>query len=128
MDFVRQIEYKQDCSTIRKEPLTMKSRPAVLALGSVIAFATANAAPVASTPTFTKDIAPILQAKCQDCHREGAMAPMSLVCYEQTRPWNVKAAIAPMALMKYFRSLRWPTSTLISKIATAPAAVMTFRV
>jgi hypothetical protein len=38
-------------------------------------------------PTFAKDIAPILQAKCQDCHRKGSMAPMSLITYEETRPW-----------------------------------------
>ena len=37
--------------------------------------------------TFTKDIAPILQAKCQNCHRAGQMAPMSLVSYEEVRPW-----------------------------------------
>jgi hypothetical protein len=37
--------------------------------------------------TFTKDIAPILQARCQECHRKGSMAPMSLVTYEETRPW-----------------------------------------
>src|SRR6516164_8341568 len=37
--------------------------------------------------TFSKDIAPILQEKCQVCHREGSMAPMSLITYEQTRPW-----------------------------------------
>src|SRR5580700_158592 len=37
--------------------------------------------------TFAKDVAPILQAKCQNCHREGSMAPMSLVSYEETRPW-----------------------------------------
>jgi len=37
--------------------------------------------------TFAKDIAPILQAKCQECHRTGAMAPMSLISYEETRPW-----------------------------------------
>ncbi|HLH00472.1 MAG TPA: hypothetical protein VKX49_29475 [Bryobacteraceae bacterium] len=39
------------------------------------------------TPTFTKDIVPILQARCQDCHRPNAMAPMSLLTYEETRPW-----------------------------------------
>ena len=39
------------------------------------------------TPTFAKDVAPILQEKCQACHREGSMAPMSLITYEQTRPW-----------------------------------------
>ena len=37
--------------------------------------------------TFTKDVAPILQQKCQDCHRAGSMAPMSLLTYEETRPW-----------------------------------------
>src|SRR5204863_482380 len=37
--------------------------------------------------TFTKDIAPILQEKCQACHRPDSMAPMSLVTYEDVRPW-----------------------------------------
>lgn len=38
-------------------------------------------------PTFAKDVAPILQEKCQECHRKGSMAPMSLVTYEESRPW-----------------------------------------
>jgi hypothetical protein len=37
--------------------------------------------------TFAKDIAPILQEKCQECHRQGTAAPMPLVTYDQTRPW-----------------------------------------
>ena len=37
--------------------------------------------------TFAKDVAPILQEHCQDCHRAGAMAPMSLVTFAETRPW-----------------------------------------
>lgn len=37
--------------------------------------------------TFTKHIAPLFQEKCQACHRAGSMAPMSLVTYEETRPW-----------------------------------------
>src|SRR5713226_2043170 len=41
----------------------------------------------AGQPTFAKHIAPILQAKCQDCHRQGSLAPMSLVTYQETRPW-----------------------------------------
>jgi hypothetical protein len=46
------------------------------------------AAEVAGKPvTFAKDIAPILQEKCQSCHRAGSMAPMSLLTYEQVRPW-----------------------------------------
>jgi hypothetical protein len=39
------------------------------------------------SPTFTKDIAPIFQAKCEACHRADQMAPMSLVTYEDVRPW-----------------------------------------
>ncbi len=39
------------------------------------------------SPTFARDVAPILQASCQGCHREGSIAPMSLVTYEEVRPW-----------------------------------------
>jgi hypothetical protein len=41
----------------------------------------------ADSVTFTKDVAPILQEKCQECHHKGSMAPMSLVTYEEARPW-----------------------------------------
>jgi hypothetical protein len=37
--------------------------------------------------TFAKDVAPIFQAKCEECHRKGTAAPMSLVTYEEVRPW-----------------------------------------
>lgn len=37
--------------------------------------------------TFTKDVAPIFQEKCQACHRMDSIAPMSLVTYEEARPW-----------------------------------------
>ena len=37
--------------------------------------------------TFTKDVLPILQRSCQRCHRPGTGAPMSLLTYEETRPW-----------------------------------------
>src|ERR1041384_4757659 len=47
-----------------------------------------NAAELSAPPaTFAKDVAPIFQEKCQDCHHKGSMAPMSLVTYEETRPW-----------------------------------------
>jgi hypothetical protein len=37
--------------------------------------------------TFNKDVAPILQQHCQSCHRPGGIAPMSLMTYENARPW-----------------------------------------
>jgi len=53
------------------------------ALPALMVAAELNTKPV----TFAKDVAPILQEKCQGCHRAGEMAPMSLVTYEETRPW-----------------------------------------
>jgi hypothetical protein len=41
----------------------------------------------AAEVTFAKDVVPILQEKCQECHRKGTAAPMSLVSYAETRPW-----------------------------------------
>lgn len=47
-----------------------------------------SAAPLApGSVTFSKDVAPILYAKCASCHHPGEMAPMSLVTYKEVRPW-----------------------------------------
>ena len=62
-------------------------------LGAAIAFvalgspATAATSEVPAAPTFTKDIAPIFQAKCEACHRADSMAPMSLKTFAEVRPW-----------------------------------------
>src|SRR5579863_8964591 len=37
--------------------------------------------------TFSKDVAPIFQRACQNCHRPGSIAPMSLITYQEARPW-----------------------------------------
>jgi hypothetical protein len=61
-----------------------------LALGSVLllpAAALAAGPGAGGTPTFTRDIAPIFQNKCESCHRTDSMAPMPLVTYEDARPW-----------------------------------------
>jgi hypothetical protein len=45
-------------------------------------------AAMSSAPvTFSKDVAPILQKACQNCHHPGAIAPMSLLTYQDARPW-----------------------------------------
>src|ERR1017187_9088615 len=51
------------------------------------AASTTGSASAGKTVTFAKDVAPILQERCQECHHKGSMAPMSLVSYEETRPW-----------------------------------------
>ena len=40
-----------------------------------------------STPSFAKDVAPILYSRCATCHRPGEVAPMSLMSYTEVRPW-----------------------------------------
>jgi hypothetical protein len=51
--------------------------------------------------TFTKDIAPILQRSCENCHRAEGVAPMSLTTYEEVRPWaraiKTRTGIGPKA-------------------------------
>jgi len=37
--------------------------------------------------TFTKDVAPIFQSKCQSCHQPNSIAPMSLITFKDARPW-----------------------------------------
>ncbi len=57
-------------------------------LVGLVSTASAGGPELTESPvTFTKHVAPILQARCEECHRSGAMAPMSLVTYEETRPW-----------------------------------------
>ena len=50
-------------------------------------------------PTFYRDVLPILQNRCQECHRPGEMAPMAFLTYSQTRPW----AIGSIAETGFFR-------------------------
>jgi hypothetical protein len=50
----------------------------------------ADAGRLPRQPTFTKDVAPILQRSCQNCHRPGSIAPMSLLTYEDARPWAAR--------------------------------------
>src|SRR5215469_8558817 len=45
------------------------------------------AATAPSQPSFHKDVEPILQSHCQECHRPGEIAPFSLLTYKETRPW-----------------------------------------
>ena len=71
-------------------------------LGAAPAIAVAGQADASAT--FTKDIAPILQRSCQDCHRPGAMAPMSLLTYEEARPWAsaIKRRTSSRAMPPWF--------------------------
>src|SRR5437773_4323902 len=64
----------------------------MLTLAAIAGAVVVGAVPAAQAPnpsgiTFTKDVAPIFQKTCQNCHRPGSIAPMSLLTYEDARPW-----------------------------------------
>src|SRR5579864_3733982 len=60
----------------------------LLMLGATgIGKAQAPATQTSEQLTFAKDVAPILQRSCQNCHRPGNIGPMSLLTYQDVRPW-----------------------------------------
>jgi len=66
-------------------------------LASFAAFAfAADTVPPPKQVTFSKDVAPIFERACQNCHRPGSIAPMSLLTYNEARPWarSIKQKVA----------------------------------
>src|SRR5262245_35476190 len=59
---------------------------ALVAVGTIVRPVAAQAVPPEPL-TFTKHVAPILQRSCENCHRPGGGAPMSLITYGEVRPW-----------------------------------------
>lgn len=53
----------------------------------ISASAVALAATIPAQPTFYKDVLPVMQIRCQECHRPGEAAPMSFMTYKDARPW-----------------------------------------
>ena len=60
---------------------------AVFVTGGVVSFSASSMRAAESAPTFSKDVAPILDKHCVECHRPDAIAPMALTSYDETRPW-----------------------------------------
>ena len=74
-----------------------------LALVAALLAAAVDVAP-AATPTFTRDVAPILNAKCVACHRPGEVAPMALLTYQDARPYarSIKEKVAARQMPPWF--------------------------
>jgi hypothetical protein len=61
--------------------------PVVLMVPLISLPASGQQPAAAPVPTFTRDVAPILYKNCTTCHRPGEIAPMSLLTYEDARPY-----------------------------------------
>src|SRR6266699_1838775 len=76
-------------SKVRRESVMVRNQLrwgiGTLAIGALLALPVASAAADRQV-TFSKDVAPILQAKCQSCHEPGSIAPISLITYSDVRP------------------------------------------
>jgi len=57
-----------------------------------------------SAVTFHRDVMPVLQKNCQNCHRPGQIAPMSLLSYKDARPWAraIKNAVTARIMPPWF--------------------------
>ena len=70
-------------------------------LGFILCGAAFAAAPA---PTFHKDVLPLLQSRCQVCHRAGEIGPMELITYKQVRPWakSIKETVSTGKMPPWF--------------------------
>ncbi len=59
---------------------------------------------LAAAPVFHKDVEPILQRRCQSCHRPGEIGPMAFLTYRETRPWAkaIRQAVATRKMPPWF--------------------------
>ena len=80
----------------------MRSATILAAFAATALFAAgpARAADDKPAPTFSKDVAPILYKACVDCHRPTMFAPMSLMTYDEARPWarSIKQRVVARAM------------------------------
>ena len=82
-----------------------------LVFGAAVILVHASGAPAAAQQavTFTKDVAPILQKNCQQCHQPGAIGPMALTTFQEVRPWaraiKTKVVAGEMPPYRYDREV-----------------------
>ena len=74
------------------------------ALWTAAAGADQGTAGTGNQVTFTRDVAPIFQRACQNCHRVGSIAPMPLLSFEDARPWAraIKQKVAAREMPPWF--------------------------
>ena len=76
------------------------NRVVVSVVALTLLFGGASAVLAEDEVTFTKDVAPIFAKACMTCHRPGEIAPMSLLSFEEARPWarSIKREVVSRAM------------------------------
>jgi hypothetical protein len=77
--------------------------------------------------TFNKDVLPILERNCQECHRPGEVAPMSFMTYKDTRPWAkaIKGAVLSKKMPPWFMNAAYGHFANERKLSAAEIAALT---
>jgi len=90
------------------------TRAITVSIGVVLAMVLAVATPAAAqngkaSPTFNQDVGPILLSRCAECHRPNQIAPMSLLSYQDARPWAkaIKAKVIAREMPPWFADPRY---------------------
>ena len=76
--------------------------------------------------TFSRDVAPLLEKHCQNCHRPGQVAPMPLVTYRDARPWAkaIRNAVVSRKMPPWFADPRY--GHFANDPSLSPAEIQTF--
>ena len=69
------------------KPINSVVSKVISVLGLLALMSPLNVTAQSDEITFHKDIEPILQRSCQNCHRVGGVGPMPLVTYDQVAPF-----------------------------------------
>ncbi len=79
------------------------SRPCLMAALTISLLLQQGGVQAKERVTFSKDVAPILQENCQNCHRPGQFAPMSLLTFDEARPWakSIKKFVSTRKMPPY---------------------------
>jgi len=77
--------------------------------------------------TFYRDVLPVLQARCQECHRPGEIAPMAFLSYKETRPWAkaIKEAVLTRKMPPWFADPGYGHFTNERKLTDAEVHTLT---
>jgi len=88
-----------------------------IGLTAVLAAGVSAGGPAKISATFTKDVAPILFNRCAECHRAGEIAPMSLLSYQEVRPWakSIRQRVAERSMPP------WSADPHVGKFSNDPS-------
>src|SRR5512140_3626605 len=77
--------------------MTLRTFLTSASLSSAVLFAATSGS---TTPTYSKNVAKILNERCVECHRAGEVAPMAFTNYKEVRPWakSIRERVAVRAM------------------------------